>query len=344
MDKVCVVIVNYRGWKDTIECIESVLKQNHVHFQIIVVDNSEDYTSFDKIKTWATFGEPVETEFPEWIIPIEPKPFNDFVAVTQDQFDSARYNQKLILVKAKGNDGFAAANNIGLKYVLRNDDFSYTWLLNNDTVVPPSCLKAMLDLMNSDKQSKTGILGAKVLEYHNRNMIQSAGGGKMIRSVAYSYLIGGGEQDKGQYDVSNLDMDFVAGTSMLVRKSFLKEVGLLNEEYFLYFEEPDWAERAARLKWKMVYCFRANVYHKGGASTGGKGYSSEVKSSTPFSDFYFQRAKVLYTRNHNVLWLPLVYLSFGMVVLNRLRRKQFSRVKDLLSILVHPSRRYISKP
>lgn len=344
MDKVCIVIVNYKGWKDTIECIESILKQTQVDFQIIVVDNSEDYTSFEKIKNWAVSGESVETEFSEWIFPVEPKPFNDFVAVTHDQLASAKYDQKIILVKAKCNDGFASANNIALKYVLKNDAFSFAWLLNNDTVVPPNCLKVMLDYMSSDEQSNTGILGAKVLEYYNRNIIQSAGGGKMIHYVAYSHLIGAGEPDKGQYDISNLDMDFVAGTSMLVRIPFLNEVGLLNEEYFLYFEEPDWAARAARFKWRMDYCFHANVFHKGGASTGGKGYSSEVKSSTPLSDFYFQRAKILYTRNHNMLWLPLVYLSFVIVILNRLRRKQFSRVKDLLSILLHPSRRYISKP
>jgi GT2 family glycosyltransferase len=340
MLKVYIVIVNYNGWKDTIECLESVLKSSYSNYQVIVVDNSANDESWNKIMEWASNSGVIETLFPEIILPLASKPFSSFRALDETELIRKQFSEKILLVKSKHNHGFSAANNIGLRYALQCNDFEYAWLLNNDTIVQSDTLQHLASYMSDKNASKVGILGSKVLEYFNSSIIQNAGGGKLYRPVAYSVLIGANAPDSGQYDVAHIPMDFVAGTSMFVRKQFLIEVGLLSEDYFLYFEEPDWAERGRKLGWQLGYCYLSKVFHKGGASTGGKGYSSAVKSSTSFSDYYFQRSKVLFTKKFYPFWLPVLYLSFVLVIFNRMRRGQFDRLKLLLSILIHPNKPY----
>ncbi len=315
------------------------MKLQYDNFQIIIVDNSETLTSFNKIVSWASMGEQIDTSHHELTTPNIEKPFTDFVSVHEPEFQKLSYKQRIVLVKTDRNNGFSAANNVGLKYLKRLGDYEFAWLLNNDTVVKADTLISLVNCMNDLRSLRVGILGAKVMEYENKEIIQSAGGGRLIRPLAYSYLVGAGQNDVGQFDTSEIEMDFVAGASMFIRKKFLDETGLLSEEYFLYFEEPDWTVRGRRKGWEIGYCFRATIFHKGGASTGGRGYSSGVNKSTVFSDFYFQRAKILFTKNHYMFWLPFVYLSFLLVIFNRLRRGQFDRVKVLVSVLLHPSRK-----
>lgn len=343
MPKVYIVIVNFNGWRDTIECLESLLKLVYSNFQIIVVDNSTSSDSFHQINSWALQGAAITTAYPDLVFPESGKPLTSFVSVQEEQFMSKKLDEKIILVKAKENNGFAAGNNLALKYMLKFGDGQFAWLLNNDTVVAQSTLGALVTFMAKPENAAVGIAGGKVLEYSKKDVIQSAGGGVLIKPVAYSFLVGAGQTDSQQFDTDTINMDFVAGTSMFVRADFLSQVGLLNEVYFLYFEEPDWVVRGKRRGWKIGYCYQAKIYHKGGASTGGKGYSSDEQGSTPFSDFYFQRAKILFTRSYYYFWLPVVYLSFTLIIFNRIRRRQFDRVRLLISLIFHPHREYPQK-
>lgn len=340
MSKVYIIIVNFNGWKDTVECLESLLKLNYLNYQIIIVDNSPDLISFNKIILWANQGVPIETKYPYLVTPYVEKPFLDFIAVEEQVFLEEVFTNKIILVKAIENRGFSAGNNIALRYIIKLSDCDFVWLLNNDTVAPSDALTCLIDHMALSDNSFVGILGSKVMEYEERDIIQSAGGGILITPFAYPLLLGAGKKDTKQFDSTNVRMNFVAGTSMFVRKAFLNEVGLLNEEYFLYFEEPDWAQRGNRSGWNIGYCHKSKIYHKGGSSTGGKGYSSGVRQSTAFSDFYFQRSKVLFTRRYYFYWLPVLYLSFVLVIFNRLRRGQFDRIRTLVFMLLRPSRKY----
>jgi len=338
--KVYIVIVNYNGWKDTLECLESVLKSHYTNFQIIVIDNSPNDVSWLKINDWATKGQDIKTHYPHLVYPEVSKPFDSFISLSEKDLFKQTYLEKILFVKSIINKGFSAGNNIGLRYALKCTDFDYVWLLNNDTVANSDALSHLIKYMYEIGNQNIGIAGAKILEYDNPTIIQNAGGGKLNKLLAYSHLIGAGEKDSGQFDAENVKLDFVAGTSMFVRKQFLIEVGLLDENYFLYFEESDWAERGYDYGWGLGYCYQSTVYHKGGASTGGKGYSSATQSSTPFSDYYFQRSKVIFTKKFFWYFLPVLYLSFALVIFNRIRRGQFDRLRLILSILVNPNKPY----
>ncbi len=337
--KVYIILVNYNGWKDTVECLESLLKLSFQNFQIVIIDNSPGTSSVDKICQWASTGLSIETNYIDLVMPSVEKPIEDFVQIDESEILKDHHSSKILLVKARNNKGFSHANNIGLKYALSQKGMSYAWLLNNDTVVARESLRHLVDTMDQGEKD-IGILGAKVMEYDNAAMIQSAGGGKILKPFMYSRLIGAGQEDNGQFDVKDIKLDFVAGTSMFVRKTFLEEIGLLSEDYFLYFEEPDLSERAQSKNWRLGYCYSAKIHHKGGATTGGKGYSAKAKTSTAFSDYYFQRAKVLFAQKYYWYWLPTLYLSFAFVIFNRIRRGQFERISRLLRILLYPHRTY----
>src|ERR1017187_2376590 len=135
MDKVYIVIVNYNTFRDTIECLESLLKSNYTNFQIFVIDNSSDNTSIEHLSNWITNNNynDLNTDFKRLVFPLEDKPLSHTIVLDAD-FNSSDeiYDKKVTIIRAK-NKGFAAANNIVLNYILKNGhDSSLVWILNND--------------------------------------------------------------------------------------------------------------------------------------------------------------------------------------------------------------------
>jgi len=318
LKKVYIIIVNYNGWKDTIECLESLANLKYLHFQIIIIDNASQDDSVYQIQDW-----------------VRRNGVLDLIVSSSTSLNETQIaTEKILLIRSMTNLGFAGGNNIGVQFATSRDDADFIWLLNNDTVVEEFSLEHFIDYLDSNSE-KVGIVGSKVMEYYNRNIIQAAGGGKFIKILGHSYLLGG-EKDEGQYD-KPVKIDYVHGASMFIPVSFIKDVGLMSEEYFLYFEELDWSKRGLRRGWKTGYAHRSVIYHKGGASTTkGTTGSYLENSSTLFSDFYYQRSKILFTKKFYWFCLPTVYLSFLLTIANRIRRKQYNRIPMLLKLLFNP--------
>jgi GT2 family glycosyltransferase len=333
-ERVYIIVVNYRGTEDTIECLESLLKSDYPDFQIIVVDNSEKSEFVAKLKNWATGTQTnLQTGFPHLVFPLETKPLSAVFIDENNLSADAVYDQKLIIVKSELNRGFAAANNIALRYINGRNDFIFAWLLNNDTVVEKKALSFMVECAAAD--TTTGIVGSKLLLYHQPDHLQAVGGsynpwfGK-VKEIGFK------EKDVGQWDVRTPVIDYVVGASMLVRKQFIKEVGIMEEDYFLYYEELDWAIRGSRKGWKLGFCPKARVYHKMGASINKENKSG----SSRMADFYSVRNRVLITRKYFPLALITLYPSFIKFIINRIRLKQFRRILMMLKILIAPEKQY----
>ena len=159
-DKIYIVILNHKGWKDTIECLESVFKLNSVTFQVLLVDNSPTLESVNNIEKWA-IGEinfEIETNFNKLIFPLIDKPL-DYKIISEDDSKLQFFDHSLIIIKTNHNRGFAAGNNIALNYAMRRNDYKFCWLLNNDTVVEPDSLRNQLIFL-SENPFKIGILGS----------------------------------------------------------------------------------------------------------------------------------------------------------------------------------------
>jgi len=335
---VYIIILNWNGWADTIECLESVFRIDYPNFRVIVCDNDSYDGSLEYIKAWAEGRLDVfvpknnrlrHFSFPPISKPLSYIEYNRMQAELGGKSDDS--DNRLVLIQTGGNLGFAGGNNVGLRYIMKKGHFQYVWLLNSDTVVDPDALKYLIKETedNRKKGQKVGIVGSKLLFYEETNIIQGVGG-KYNKWFSVSNHIGMFEKDKGQYDSSNIDFDYVIGASMLTNRDFLNEVGLMEEDYFHFYEDLDWALRGKRKGWNLGYCWASKVYHKGGA-TFGSFYIGREKNI--LVDFFSLKNRIVFTKKFYPSYLLTVYLGFLFVLLNRARRGQFDSIKMILDIL-----------
>jgi GT2 family glycosyltransferase len=344
--KVYIIILNYNGWRDTLECLESVLRSSYAPYQVIVIDNHSPDRSLDYIARWAEGHVDVWTEpanplrqlsFP----PVEkPLPYISYSrkeaegggdARLEAATHSRRPSSPLIFVQTGENLGYAGGNNVGIRYALAKADFDHIWILNNDTVVHRDALRNVVskaEALGRERQ-KTGMVGSKLLYYDSPSSINGIGG-SYNKWFSLPAQIGMLEEDEGQYDGEDVKIDYVMGSSVLVSREFLRDVGLLCEDYFLYYEEVDWAERGRRKAWGLSYSAQSRVYHKEGAATG---VDKDPKKKSQFSDYYLLRNKIRLTKKFYRRYLWSVYLGFIPSILRRLKRGQPERVLMLLRIL-----------
>lgn len=316
MKPVYILVLNWNGWRETIECLESLFRLDYPDFRVIVCDNDSVDDSLEKIREWAEGMVPVvvpaEHPLSRLSSPPVPKPVSvtEYDRVTAEAGGDREENSRLVLIRTGANLGFAGGNNVGLRYALARGDFSFVWLLNNDTVVMPDALTWLVRRM--EERPDAGICGSLMPYYAAPDTIWTAGGGTFNHWLAKSCSLDDrttlGEASP-QREIEQR-MDYVAGASMLVSRDFLHNVGLMCEDYFLYFEEPDWCFRG-RDRYTMAYAEKSIVYHKVGISTARR----DVGPDRTAESFYF-RAQLLFTKKFFPCALPLV---FCRVIVNRLK-------------------------
>ena len=322
-DKTCyIVLLNYKKWADTIECLESILKSDYSSYKIIVCDNKSENDSLDKISGWADGNIYASTsnhvELKKLVYPFSQKPI-PYMRITENDIDKIKeINTKIVLVANNRNGGFAYGNNVAIKLAMNQTDCSYIWCLNTDTVVDPKCLSSLIEKMESDKT--IGICGARLYDYYNPANIQTEGGSIFNKWTTI-------QRKPTKEEVQDDAFSFISGASMMISPEFIKNVGLMYEGYFLYFEELDWAARN-KGRYKLAYSPVSVVYHKEGSTTG-----SNKRESSELSDFYLFRNKILFTRRFYPYCLPTVYLEIFLAAMNRLRKGLPSRSVMILKIL-----------
>ncbi len=329
--RVCVVVVNWNGWADTLECLESLLRCEPGGFTVVVCDNGSGDGSAQRIRDWAEGrlevavhpGNPLRPlSFPP--LP-KPVPYVEYGRAAAERGGDPG-DPPLVLVSTEENLGFAGGNNVGIRYALARGGFDYLWLLNNDTVVRPDALRRLVE--EAERSPRAGIIGSTLLYYDRPGTVQTLGGGTYNWWLGLPRHIGAdGDADGALRAAARPEMSYVVGASMLVRTSFVREVGLLSEEYFLYFEELDWAARA-RGRYTLGYAPASVVYHREGSSTGGK--ASGAKSRV--ADFHFYRNRVRFTRKFAPALLPAVHLSLLFPIARRAARGQWDHVRMLAKL------------
>ena len=341
--KVYIILVNYNGWKDTIECLESVLRSDYPNFQVIVVDNASVDDSMVHILSWAQGLQSADVGNPQLACLTNPpleKPVSYVLYETEPTPDVVSRHEKsgdhsLILIQSGENRGFAAGNNIGILYASARNDAAYIWLLNNDTVVDADALRALVKKAGEyeKKRQKVGMIGAKLLYYDSPDRLQGVAG-LYNKWFALTKHLGSFEVDRGQYDNETVadKMDYPIGASLFVSTDFIKDVGPMCEDYFLYFEELDWAVRGRAKGWQLGYCWQARVFHKEGSSAGADTRKPQEKNA--IADFYSVRNRILFTKQFFPLQLITVRLGFVFVILNRIRRNQFDRIRLVFTLLM----------
>jgi GT2 family glycosyltransferase len=301
---VLVIILNWNGFKDTIQCLESILKLEYDNYRIVVCDNDSADDSLAQIESWCKDNQ-------------------------IDLANPGNSNKYMTLIQTGKNLGFAGGNNIGIRHALLDRECKYVWILNNDTIVEPNSLSTLVS--KCDLDSNIGICGSKLIYHHDRSKVQAWGGGRYNKWSGISQHIGAHQPSNLDVDPESIEqnIDYIIGASMLVSRSFLETIGLMNEEYFLYFEELDWIARAGD-RYSLGYCHDSIVYHKEGASTGLNG--SQAKGSS-MTDYHAKRSLLIYTRNYAPYALPIIYANLVMVVFKRLIQGEYYRALTIFRVI-----------
>lgn len=311
--RVGVVILNYNGWQDTLACVESVLASADAPAWVIIVDNASTNDSIRWFRHWAAGN--MEFALPELGAPSScPKPLPLVEIANGDAPDVPPGS--VILLHNTENKGYAAGNNAGIR-LLMQWGADAVWILNNDTVVDKSALGAMRDRLFS--KPRPGLCGALVRYMESDDLVQCRAGGFTNKWTGLSVLDGNREDITAALlvnpDAVEQRINFIYGASVMASRAFIEEVGLLDERYFLYCEEQDWAYSSGG-KFDFAYAPDALVHHKEGGSTG----FSHKKFNARFL-WHLTRSRLLLTWKHTPAALPTVCLSIGFAAMRMAWRR-----------------------
>jgi GT2 family glycosyltransferase len=229
------------------------------------------------------------------------------------------------------NGGFAAGNNRAIRAALTSDDpAEYILLLNADTEVYPGAVRALRDFL--DTHSKVGLAGSRFVNPDGTDW-----------PFAFRFHSFWSELDTGLrlgvatrllsrqrcWQVMNAvetPVDWVSGASLMIRREVFADVGLLDEGYFLYYEETDFCLRARRAGWPCWYVPGSRVMHIAGQSTG-QGPIERLKKRVP--SYWFESRRRYFLKNHGLAYAVSADLAFGLSFsLYRLRRL-LTRLPDI---------------
>ena len=257
--RIVVVILNWNGRDDTLECLESVEKIDYPNFGVIVVDNGS---------------------------------CDDSVAAIHAAFP------RVEVIETGANLGFSGGNNAGIKRALELGA-DYVLLLNNDTEVDERLLRAFVSA--AERFPNAAAFSAKIYFFHDRYRIWHAGT-RWDSDTCRFVHIGEGLQDDHDGDVIACETDYACGCAFFVAAARLQKIGLLDDAFFLYFEETDWCYRARRAGYASVFVPEAKLWHKVAVSFGGDG--------SPLAIYFVTRNRLLWAARHARFWSrPRIYAN-----------------------------------
>jgi GT2 family glycosyltransferase len=289
MGKTYIVLVNFLGWKDTVECIESLLHLRNPDFQIVVCENNSPNNSFEYLHDWAKGKLQPEFETPEplrsYVNPLTAKPL-PVISYNREEAEkggniagerkieqeisgrkypgySCRY--PIILIESGGNLGFSIGNNIGIGYGASKKDADYFWILNNDMICDPGSLDALIAAVEKDES--IGAAGGRIYAYHDPEIIQCLGGTDALTWKSTGRCINEFIPDSSGFDTEFDIPGYVHGGCMFYKSEALLRSGMFDENYFMWTEDADLSLTTKNLGYRLIYCPGARIWHKEGGST-----------------------------------------------------------------------------
>ncbi len=257
--QVGIVVLNYRNWADTVACLRSLAAATYPRTFVVVVDNDSGNDSLARIRAdLAERGAVCD-------------------AVAERDLDAVGERRApVLLVQASANRGYAAGNNLGIRAALARG-CDYVLILNNDTAVEPGFLEPLVEY--AETHPRLGATGPKVVAPDGH--VEPACARR--RPDLLYYFFGDGflrrlfprnrwrrrhfYEGEYAYDVPR-EVDVLSGSCLLVRSAALAQIGLLDENTFLYLEEFILHEKMRAAGWAQAIVPASVVVHKGGCSTG----------------------------------------------------------------------------
>lgn len=220
-----------------------------------------------------------------------------------------RTDMKYIFIPSSVNEGFSSGNNIGIKYCLDND-FDFIMLLNNDTEIETSFLQLLEGLLDENI-----VISPKINNYYKKNIIWYGGGGiSRITGKATHY----GENKIDSYKYNNKSLvDFTSGCCFIASRNVFETAGLLNEDYFLYWEDVDYSIRLIKNNFNITYEPSLVVYHKINTSIGNDsktllyyGTRNRIILVKKYSEFFYCSAYIITVCIELIKALKYIFLDY----------------------------------
>jgi GT2 family glycosyltransferase len=280
-----VVIVTYDSANVILPCLETLLAATDVVLRIVVVDNASSDGTPDLIRKWAAGDVAVTLSDLPFAVVAAPKP----VTLHPDLAKCAHQSSHAVtLLQTGANLGFAGGVNHGLAVLAGLGGVDRFWVLNPDSVVPPATPAAFATQVAPAQGFS--LMGGRVLYLDAPGMIQIDGGTiNKCTGITGNMGLYAAHADTPPADPAA--MDFITGASMVASRAFYEMVGPMQEDYFLYYEEVDWALRRGDLP--LAYCADAIVYHHGGNAIGS---ATHNRPASPFSLYFKHRSRIMFLR------------------------------------------------
>ena len=309
-----IAIVNYRAGALTAGCLSSLAaeRRNSPEFCVYVVDNASGDDSARRI---------------------------------EDAIAEGGWGTWITFIQSDTNGGFAAGNNIAIRRMLSAmPGLRYILLLNPDTVVRPGAIAKLCEFM--DAHAEVGIGGGRSEDPDGTPQVCCFRFPSLINEFANRLRLGLFDRLIGPFRTHvpipdrPLQIDWVSGACMIVRRDVIDAIGLLDEAYFLYFEETDFILRARRAHWSCWHLPDARVVHYVGQSTG---VTSRDKRGLRTPAYWFESRRRYFILNHGLFYALLtdmaVVLATGVWKVRRLlgARSDGERPHELRDFVMHSS-------
>jgi GT2 family glycosyltransferase len=295
-----VVVVTYRSSDVIVECLESLFGSTGVQLKVVVVDNASPDQTVEVIRDWASgrtpYQRPASSPLPPTPVVTKPIPLVECAANAVPLPLGA-----LTLVRSPLNGGYGAGVNLGLKALQGKVDFY--WVVNPDCVVPPPT--ASVFAARAQAKPDFGLMSCTLAYYAAPDRIQTAGGLINRLTATCSHRL-------AEAPLSALKtappptLDWVTGANLVASRAYVDQVGLMNEDYFLYFEEVDWAFR--RGAFPIDFIDDAIVYHHGGTSIGS---GSGLRRASPLSSYLTYRNQIRFSRRF-ISRVPIAAYAYAL--------------------------------
>lgn len=299
-----VVVVTFNAADVILGCVESLLAQDGGRPAVIVVDNASTDDTVAVLRRWAREGG-VE--------------LREFAAGDRPAREAAG---AVTLVHSGANRGFAGGVNVGLALLARMPSVAHFWVLNPDAYADPGACAAIL--RQAARTPGYGLMGGRVCYADPPHRVQ-IDGGRVNLWTGVSGNVNLGRPAAEAPLPRGEDLDFITGASMVASRAFYEAVGPMREDYFLYYEEADWALRRGTMP--LVVAEGLVVFHHAGTSIGSP---TLERLASPFSFWFKYHSRMLFVRRFNPAGLPVAMAYATAKAAQLLARGAFPQAGALL--------------
>ncbi len=286
---ICIITLSYNQNQYTIPCINSILDSDYFNFKLLLVDNGSSEDNYFELKK---------------------------------KIDNIN-DQRIILERIQENRGYVGGINFGLNEA-RKLNPKYIVIMNNDVIVDRIAFSALVKTCR--KYNDKAIVSGKVYEYENKNIIQYIGAVRTKKSKLKFNSVGAGEVDRGQYD-GVFERDMIDDVLWLIPAKIIDQIGLYSKYYWFNYEQADFALKAKKQGYKLIYTSKAKLWHKGSVSVGGK-------NKNPYKIYWSAQGRLIFRYLHassieflkvyfKTLFSGIYNIFFSIFLLKERRKNKF---------------------